>query len=255
MAKIKGPLRGTSMYVDNFSKPASDDATPRSLYFLTHCHTDHMAGLRENWAAGPLYCSTLTAKFLRLRKMASPRVIHERPLDQSFEVIEPLTRRRVTVTFLDANHCPGSVVIVFEGLRRGSIIHTGDFRYSESLERSPVLQRITSSRSLDRLYLDATWAHEAFLHLPEKADSIAQLLDLIDQHGDEPILLESHGLGDEEMLAAVSRRFPHTSFFFTDPKRLAEIELVDPKVVASGKFASFDPRNPTLMELAAAGGY
>lgn len=37
----------------------------------------------------------------------------------------------IEVTFLDANHCPGSVMILFKG-HMGTILHTGDMRFSKN---------------------------------------------------------------------------------------------------------------------------
>jgi DNA cross-link repair 1A protein len=34
----------------------------------------------------------------------------------------------VQVTMFDSNHCPGSVIMLFEG-KMGRVIHTGDFRF------------------------------------------------------------------------------------------------------------------------------
>ena len=51
------------------------------------------------------------------------------PYDEPFQVHlpcpEPLT---VCVTAIDANHCPGAAMFIFEGYF-GKILYTGDFRY------------------------------------------------------------------------------------------------------------------------------
>ncbi len=34
--------------------------------------------------------------------------------------------REITVTLIDANHCPGSAMFVFQGASIGTILHTGN---------------------------------------------------------------------------------------------------------------------------------
>jgi len=56
------------------------------------------------------------------------------------------------VTLIDANHCPGAVMILVTG-DKGRVLHTGDFRYKKSmLEWFP--------DPIDHLYLDNTFATE-----------------------------------------------------------------------------------------------
>ncbi len=38
----------------------------------------------------------------------------------------------VEVTFFDANHCPGSIMILFKGYM-GAILHTGDMRFDPNI--------------------------------------------------------------------------------------------------------------------------
>ncbi len=40
----------------------------------------------------------------------------------------PLLVERVRVTFLDANHCPGAAMLLFEPPGRRPTLHTGDCR-------------------------------------------------------------------------------------------------------------------------------
>lgn len=45
---------------------------------------------------------------------------------------EPLVVEGVTVTYLEANHCPGSAMILFQVPGRRAVLHTGDCRQDHS---------------------------------------------------------------------------------------------------------------------------
>ena len=60
-------LAGTPFIVDTFWQSARDAYSFQPLFFLTHFHADHVAGLRDGWDVGPLYCSAVTAALLRDR--------------------------------------------------------------------------------------------------------------------------------------------------------------------------------------------
>lgn len=45
----------------------------------------------------------------------------------------PLSVEGVRVTFIDANHCPGAAMIVFEAAGRAPIVHTGDCRHRRNI--------------------------------------------------------------------------------------------------------------------------
>lgn len=234
MGMLRGPLHGTGIYVDCFTKPCIAGAA----YFLTHFHADHMAGLCEGWAHGLLYCSVVTARLLIEVKKVSCKVIRKQPIDRPFELVDPLTHVQVTATLVDADHCPGSVMVILEGCPEGALVHTGDFRFYEGLACNEALKRVAESRQCSRVYMDYSWAHEAFEELPVKSDSVAQLLDLIDSFPNEPIVLHSHGLGDEELLSAVAQHFPSERFLFTDARRLRELKIAAPELCC--RFELFD---------------
>lgn len=48
----------------------------------------------------------------------------------------------VEVTFIDANHCPGAVCILFRFTNGKSVFHTGDFRWAPDILRSSATCRL-----------------------------------------------------------------------------------------------------------------
>lgn len=236
MGMLRGPLRGTGIYVDYFAA----SCIPGAAYFLTHYHADHMDGLSEGWARGPLYCSSVTARLLLEVRKVSRKVVRKRAIDHPFELTDPLTQTRLTATLVDAGHCPGSVMVVLEGLSDGAVVHTGDFRFYEGLICNAALRRVADSGRCAQLYLDTSWAHEAFEELPAKETSTAQLLDLIDRYPNEAVVLHSHGLGDEELLSAVATRFPNERFLVADAQRLEVLKIAVPELNGLQRFQRLD---------------
>lgn len=98
---------GTNIYVDAFTYQM-----PRnSIFFLTHFHSDHYRGLTRNFTQGPIYCSTITANLARQQFRIGSQ-LRELPLGKRMPV--PGARPRTYVTLLDANHCAGAVMFLFE---------------------------------------------------------------------------------------------------------------------------------------------
>jgi DNA cross-link repair 1A protein len=121
---------GTSIMVDGFLF-VNDKC--RS-YVLTHYHSDHTIGLRRSFDAGVIYASPITTALLIHDFGLPPHVVIPLPLGQR-TVIEG-----VGVTLLDANHCPGAAMALFEVPQPDgslqNVLHTGDCRCAL---RQPVL--------------------------------------------------------------------------------------------------------------------
>ncbi|KAJ2454585.1 repair protein PSO2 SNM1 [Coemansia sp. RSA 2336] len=165
----------TTFTVDAFKYGTLDFCTG---YFLTHFHTDHYGGLSKGFT-GHIYCSRITANCVQSKIGVDPQFIHALPMNRRCNV------QGVFVTFIDANHCPGAVVIVFEILQADGkvarIVHTGDFRASPDHVRQ-ILQilavehsrpvhpamilssELTSYESppIDYLYLDTTYLQPTY---------------------------------------------------------------------------------------------
>ncbi|XP_061843365.2 5' exonuclease Apollo isoform X3 [Nerophis lumbriciformis] len=95
------------------------------LFFLSHMHSDHTVGLTSTWADRPIYCSPVTASLLRVKLGVKEQWIHPLELDDSYLLsLDDVGKEKMTVTLIDANHCPGAVMFLFEGYF-GSILYTG----------------------------------------------------------------------------------------------------------------------------------
>ena len=220
---------GAAIFVDVFHRPARGGG----VYVLTHAHSDHMHGLCHNWRAGLLHCTPTTAQLLT-SKFDISAVLRIHCLEAPFAIEDPGNPRlQITGTFVDADRCPGAAMLVLEGLVGGPVVHTGDFRFSPALFDSPALQHV--SRQDTRLFLDASCAHPALADFPTKSDSIGMLLDILDRHAADYILLHSHQLGDEEWLVSVANRFVGEKLWFAaDAKdRFQQLKLTHPSFCKS----------------------
>lgn len=85
---------------------------------------------------GTLYCSPPTALLIQQQLRVKPACIRSVPLNS------PITVEGVRVTFLDANHCPGAVMILFEPPGRRPVLHTGDCRLVAAMQGEAALQAV-----------------------------------------------------------------------------------------------------------------
>lgn len=135
-------IPGTGFTVDAFQYGLVEGCT---AYFLTHFHSDHYAGLSKNFTF-PIYCSEITGNLLKRKLHVQEQYIHPLPLDTECMV------NGVKIVLLDANHCPGAVMILFYLPNGNVILHTGDFRADPSMERS-----LLAGQKIHTLYLDTTY--------------------------------------------------------------------------------------------------
>ncbi|KAJ1792498.1 DNA cross-link repair 1A protein, partial [Coemansia sp. RSA 2399] len=120
-------IPGTSFTVDAFKygQPAFCTA-----FFLTHFHSDHYGGLTKTFG-GHIYCSRITGNCVTSVLGVNPSIVHVLPMNTRCIV------HGVYVTLLDAEHCAGAAIVLFEipepseNGRVVRIVHTGDFRASD----------------------------------------------------------------------------------------------------------------------------
>ncbi|SOV19957.1 DNA repair metallo-beta-lactamase protein, putative [Plasmodium sp. gorilla clade G2] len=104
----------------------SEDQEKRKIcriFFLTHFHADHYTNINKYFNEN-VFCSQITKKLLVNIIEVNDKYVHNLKINKIYYLFN------FKVAFIDANHCPGSVIIYFEFKNGTKIIHTGDFRYS-----------------------------------------------------------------------------------------------------------------------------
>ncbi|KAJ5081092.1 hypothetical protein N7456_013330 [Penicillium angulare] len=159
-------MSGFSICVDAFRYGAVEGC---KAYFLSHFHSDHYIGLSKSWSHGPIYCSRATGNLVRQQLRVDPKWVVDLEFENTSEVPDT---GGVQVTMIQANHCPGSALFVFEktfgngpNARRQRILHCGDFRASPDHVRHPLLcpnpinpkTGQPRQQRLDQCYLDTTY--------------------------------------------------------------------------------------------------
>lgn len=111
----------------------------------------------------------------------------------------------LTVTCFGSGHCPGSLMLLFEG-SHGTVLYTGDFRlYSHQSNRHRL---ILSKKRIDTLYIDMTFFEPSIRQLPEREKSCQQLIHFIEQHDDKSFYLKlSARVGYEYIYMSLYQHF------------------------------------------------
>ncbi|KAI5631058.1 DNA cross-link repair 1A protein isoform X1 [Phthorimaea operculella] len=139
-------VAGTHFAVDAFSY---GELPQVKYYFLTHFHSDHYSGLKKTFNK-TLFCSKITAELCITRLGVNSKCIHVINLD------EPLMVDGIEVLAVDANHCPGALMLVFTLPNGKTLLHTGDFA------RRPRWSPAQCSGT--RTYTPSTWTPHAAAH-------------------------------------------------------------------------------------------
>jgi DNA cross-link repair 1C protein len=188
--------------IDRFDKENLDSV----MFFLSHCHQDHMVGLNSPMFLRLLqtmnykiYCHEITASLM----CCDPRYNHLKPYLHSLQTNEPYVlvvpsaskpmdpcesdntiqkispvpiSGLISVTLLPAYHCPGSVMFLFEG-PSGVVLYTGDFRLSvDDIKAMSHLKSSSGFKIIETLYLDTTFCNAKTQLLPSREDSFNILL-------------------------------------------------------------------------------
>uniref|UniRef100_A0A671N866 5' exonuclease Apollo n=1 Tax=Sinocyclocheilus anshuiensis TaxID=1608454 RepID=A0A671N866_9TELE len=191
------------------------------LFFLSHMHSDHTSGLSSTWSHRPIYCSPLTAKLLQLKLKVKEKWI--RPLETGeahMLLLDDLGKERLTVTLIDANHCPGAVMFLFEGYF-GTRLYTGDFRYTPSMLREQCLRNTTT---IDVLYLDNTNC-DPTRAVPSRQQATQQIKEIIRTHPGYAVVIGLYSLGKESLLVELAMEFK--TWVEVDRERLETLRVLE----------------------------
>ncbi|XP_042487881.1 DNA cross-link repair protein SNM1-like, partial [Macadamia integrifolia] len=168
-----------------------------SHWFLTHFHIDHYQGLTRSFCHGKIYCSSITARLVNFKIGIPWDRLQVLPLNQK------ITIANVDVTCFDANHCPGSIIILFEPPNGKAVLHTGDFRFNEDMKSICVLQ----SCPIHTLILDTTYCNPQY-DFPKQEAVIQFVIEAIQAEAFNPktlFLIGSYTIGKERLFLEVAR--------------------------------------------------
>ncbi|KAG2400381.1 DNA cross-link repair protein [Vigna angularis] len=186
-------VQGTPFRVDAFKYLRGDC----SHWFLTHFHLDHYQGLTKSFNHGKIYCSSITARLVNTNIGISYDKLHVLPLNQKIEIAG------VDVTCFDANHCPGSILVLFQPPNGKAVLHTGDFRFTDEMTINPLLKMCP----IDTLILDTTYCNPQY-DFPKQEAVIQFVIDAIQAETFNPktlFLIGSYTIGKERIFLEVAR--------------------------------------------------
>ena len=201
-------------------------------YFLTHYHSDHYGGLSRVWSHGLIYCTSTTANLICNVLNVDVKKVRR------VNVGDAITIKGARVTFMDANHCPGAAILLFQLDTGLTHLHTGDLRYCPAMKLYPALQNV----KIDRLYLDTTYAHPKHTFMAQD-ESIARIVTLAKQFiAENPeggiIYMSAYNLGKERVIFALNDALQVPVFM--DADKIQIISQIDGGLerVQSGQFTS-----------------
>ncbi|XP_062314268.1 5' exonuclease Apollo isoform X2 [Osmerus eperlanus] len=191
------------------------------LFFLSHMHSDHTACLTSTWSNRPIYCSPVSATLLKLKLQVREEWIHPLELGEPYLLpLDDIGKEKLTVTLLDANHCPGAVMFLFQGYF-GTILYTGDFRYTPSMLREQCLRTNTT---IDVLYLDNTNC-DPTRTLPSRQRATQQIKEIIRSHPSHNLVIGMYTLGKECLLVELALEFK--TWVEVSPDRLETLKVLE----------------------------
>jgi DNA cross-link repair 1A protein len=202
-------IRGTCFVVDGFLRSTRKQFPKENfspVFFLSHFHSDHYQGINSGWKESPIYCSEITANLVERRLKVDRKMLRVLPLETPTIVKDPLSGN-VRVTLIDANHCPGAVLFLFELAGGTKVLHVGDFRYHPKMKQAPALKDL-QARDLKYLYLDTTFNDPKFCYPPQDvivAQTIELARNIFAEFKNPLVFFGTYSIGKENLFVQVAK--------------------------------------------------
>uniref|UniRef100_A0A0B7ATJ2 DNA cross-link repair 1A protein n=1 Tax=Arion vulgaris TaxID=1028688 RepID=A0A0B7ATJ2_9EUPU len=213
-------IPNTSITVDAFSYGVIPGC---EVYVLTHFHCDHYGGLTKRFAQ-PIFCSQATGNLVEQRLGVNNKWINRLPMWKPCQVAG------VTLTLMEANHCPGAVMILFELKDGRKHLHTGDFRACPDMEEYPMLKEVTTSD----LYLDTTYCNPSYT-FPTQSEvincAVSLALAYVAENPHALIVCGTYTIGKEKIFTAIARALNSKICVTRDKKKV--LDCLDDKELQS----------------------
>lgn len=172
--------------------------------------------MNSAWNYGTIYSSPITKLLLQNQYPQLKDSIIELELEEEHWIYTDEEKKEgITVSLIDAsNHCPGAVMFLFKGPKIGTVLHTGDFRFTEKFFKNPFLfpeekmneKKEAISIDIDLLYLDNTFATKT-VDFPSQEEAYQKLKRIIKNHKNFRVFLFTYLLGKEEVLLNLADEF------------------------------------------------
>ena len=145
-----------------------------------------------------LDCSEITKNLLVNIMKVNECYIRSVPLRKEFNV------EGVLVTFYEANHCPGAVIILFKMPDGKYHLHTGDLRFNLDVQDHKNLMKFP----ITNCYLDTTYCDPKYI-FPKQEKIINTVMEYISCHKKHRTLFVfgSYTIGKEKLFLEASDRF------------------------------------------------
>ena len=224
-----------------------------NIFILTHYHGDHYGSLPGkqrltskdppsggNVYLGPakIHCTSITAELLRRIHRVPAHLVVEHAYGEQWTVTVPNTTtgrkrqrsssatsgttKQVSLTFYDANHCPGAAIVIVEvpTNHTNSVVHvhTGDMRYHrQTFQGYSRLAKASLGKRIDCVLLDTTYATKPSHDFVAQSVAIQTIASQVQEQWQQDqrlpsgvgtktlFLLSCYSIGKERVLLQVSK--------------------------------------------------